>query len=70
VADAYSIIEPIPHSHKTSIELALGKEIESSPPEGQEGGVFRSPHAEKMWKRLEAKGLAEYVSERHVYRLK
>jgi uncharacterized protein (TIGR03067 family) len=24
VADAYSIIEPIPHSHKTSIELALG----------------------------------------------
>jgi hypothetical protein len=27
VADAYSIIEPIPHSHKTSIELALAQAI-------------------------------------------
>jgi len=60
----------IPDAMLPLVKQLLGKEIESSPPDGQADGVFRSHDAEKMWKRLADKDLAEYVPERRVYRLK
>lgn len=45
----------------------LAVTIESSPTSG-DGNVFRSDQAEKMWRRLEGKGLAVYIEERDVFR--
>jgi hypothetical protein len=60
----------IPDAILPIVKALLGKEVESSPPEGVERGVFRSRDAEKMWRRLSEKGIAEYVESRRVYRVR
>lgn len=46
----------------------LGKTVQSSPTSGA-GAVYRTPAATKMWKRLEAKGMATYDPQTDIYTL-
>ena len=59
----------IPDAMLPLVKTIIGKEIESSPPDGVVAGMFRSPDAEKMWRRLRENGIAEYIEERRVYRV-
>ena len=43
--------------------------VESSPSNHPDGGIFRTKDATKVWKRLEAKGVAAFDSDRDIYRL-
>ena len=60
----------IPDAILPVVKALLGKEVESSPPNGIEGGVSRSRDAEKMWRRLSEKRIAEYVERWRVYRVR
>lgn len=59
----------IPDVMLPEVKSVLKMEVESSPPDGVEPGVFRSIRVEKMWKRLVEKGIAEYLPDRRVYRV-
>lgn len=57
----------VPDALIPRIAVELGRRVQSSPPRGETGDVYRTDDATKMWKRLLAAGKSHFDADADIY---